>query len=129
MVAENAELRSQRMTFKEMVDEFMLKWKIVSEQKDELTDSYHALEEEKIILREQLRVEWTKEVEEATGQLTKHYEQTIQLVTAKAKNNQATWELLAAKLQAEVNSSKEELEAIRAQPGILQPPHHHHSSY
>ena len=118
LIAENGELRSQRMTFKELADEFMLKWKIVNEQKDQLTDSYHALQEEGIVLRERLRAEWTKEVEEATGQLTKHYEQTIKLVTAKAKNNQATWELLAAKLQAEVNSSKEELEAIRAQPGM-----------
>ena len=55
------------MTFKEMADEFMLKWKIVSEQKAELTDSYHALQEEKIVLREQLRVEWTKKVEELQG--------------------------------------------------------------
>ena len=39
-------------------------------------------------------------------------------MTARAKNNQATWELLAAKLQAEVNSSKEEVEAMRAQPGM-----------
>ena len=85
----NAELQSQRMTYKEMADEFMLKWKIVSEQEDELTDSYHALQEEKIVLRERLQVEWTKEVEEATEQLTKHYEQAIKLVTTKAKNNQA----------------------------------------
>ena len=118
LVTANAEPQSQRMSFKEMADEFMIKWKILSEQKDELSNSYLALQEEKIVLREQLRVEWTKEMEEATGQLTKHYEQTIQLVTAKAKNNQATWELLAAKLQAEVHSSKEELEAIRAQPGM-----------
>ena len=54
LVAANAELQSQRMTFKEMVDEFMLKWKIVNEQKAELTDSYNALQEEKIILREKL---------------------------------------------------------------------------
>ena len=45
LIAENAKRRSQRMTFKEMADEFMLKWKIVSEQKDELTNSYHALQE------------------------------------------------------------------------------------
>ena len=106
LVAVNAELQSQRMTYKEMADEFMLKWKIVNEQKAELTDSYHALQQEKIVLREKLWVEWTKEVEEATEQLTKHYEQTIELVTAKAKNNQATWELLAK------NNQAEELEAI-----------------
>ena len=85
------------MTFKEMADEFMLKWKIVSEKKDELTNSYHALQEEGIVPRERLWAEWTKEVEEAIGQLTKNYEQTIQLVTAKAKNNHASWEVLSAK--------------------------------
>ena len=94
------------MTFKELADEFMLKWKIVNEQKDQLTDSYHALQEEGIVLRERLREEWTKEVEEATGQLTKHYEQTIKLVTAKTKKNQATWELLLAKLQTDANNAK-----------------------
>ena len=72
LVAVNAELQSQRMTYKEMADEFMLKWKIVNEQKAELTDSYHALQQEKIVLREKLWVEWTKEVEEATEHLTKH---------------------------------------------------------
>ena len=96
----------------------MLKWKIVNEQKDELTDSYHTLQEEGIVKRERLRAEWTKEVEEAIGQLTKHYEKTNQLVNAKAKNNQASWELLLAKLQAEVNSAKDELDVIRAQLGM-----------
>ena len=57
-------------------------------------------------------------MEEATTQLTKHYEQTIALVTAKAKNNQATWELLIAKYQADAKSAKEELETNRAQPGM-----------
>ena len=76
------------MTFKELANEFMLKWKI--EQKVELTDSYHTLQEEGIVMRERLRVEWTKEVEEATGKLTKHYEHTIKLVTAKGKNNQTS---------------------------------------
>ena len=52
------------MTFKEMADEFMLKLKIVSEQKDELTNSYLVLQEEGIVLRERLRAEWAKEVEE-----------------------------------------------------------------
>ena len=37
------------MTFKEMSDEFMLKWKIVSEQKDELPEG--------IVLREKLWAE------------------------------------------------------------------------
>ena len=101
-----------------MADEFMLKWRIVEEQKQQLFDSYHTLQEEGIVTRERLRTEWTKEVEEATRQLTKHYEQTIALVTAKAKNNQASWELLIAKYQADAEKAKEELEANRAQPGM-----------
>ena len=117
LLAENKELRSQRTEFKELADEFMLKWKIVNEQKDQQTDSYHALQEEGIVTREKLWAEWTKEVEEATTQLTKHYEQTIALVTAIAKNNQASWELLIAKYQAEAEKAKEELEANRAHPG------------
>ena len=39
-------------------------------------------------------------------------------MTAKAKNNQATWELLIAKYQADANVAKEELEANRAQIGM-----------
>ena len=54
------------MTFSEMADQFMLKWKIVSEQKDELANSFLALQEEKIVLRERLQADWTKEVEETT---------------------------------------------------------------
>ena len=39
LIAENEELRNQHTTFKELADEFMLKWKIVNEQKEQLTDS------------------------------------------------------------------------------------------
>ena len=39
MVAENAELQSQRMTFKEIAHEFFIKCKMLTEQKDELSDS------------------------------------------------------------------------------------------
>ena len=56
-----------------MANEFMLKWRIVEEQKEQLSESYHKLQEEGIITRERLRSEWAKEVEEATAQLTKHY--------------------------------------------------------
>ena len=94
-----------------MANEFMLKWTITEEQKEQLSDSHHNLEEEGIITRERLQGEWTKEVEEGTTQLTKLYEQSIALVTANAKNNQATWELLNAKYQADANVAKEELEA------------------
>ena len=106
------------MAFKEMADEFFIKCKMLTEQKDELSDSYLVLQEERIVLQEKLRVECKKEWEGATEELTKHYEQSIQLVTAEAKSNQATYELLATRLQAEVNGLKEELAVVRAQPGM-----------
>ena len=74
LFAENEEIRSQHREWKEMANEFMLKWRIVEEQKEQLSDSYTKLQEKGIITRERLRAEWTKEVEEATAQLTKHYE-------------------------------------------------------
>ena len=76
-----------------MANEFMLKWRIVDEQKEKLLESYNKLQEESIVTKERLRADWKKEIEETIAQLTKHYEQTIALVTAKAKDNQATWEL------------------------------------
>ena len=81
MVAENAELQSQCMAFKEIADEFFIKCKLLSEQKDELSDSYLTLQEERIVERERVRAECKKEWEKATEELTKHYEQSIQLVT------------------------------------------------
>ena len=45
-----------------------------------------ALQEERIVEQEQVRAECKKEWEKATEELTKHYEQSIQLVTAEAKN-------------------------------------------
>ena len=62
------------MTFKEMANEFMIKCKVITEQKDHLSDSYLAQQEEKIVLKDKLRVKWKNEVEEATEQLTKTYE-------------------------------------------------------
>ena len=56
--AENEEIRSQHREWKEMANEFMLKWRIVDEQKEQLSDSYNKLQEESIITRERLRNEW-----------------------------------------------------------------------
>ena len=42
LFAETKEIRRQRTEFKEMADEFMLKWRIVEEQKQQLTNSYRA---------------------------------------------------------------------------------------
>ena len=101
-----------------MANEFMLNWQITEEEKAKLADSYHECQEEGIVTRERLRAEWRKEVEETTTQLTKHYEQPIALVTAKAKDNQAMYELLMAKCQADAKTAKEALENYRTQPGM-----------
>ena len=61
---------------------------------------------------------WRKEVEETTSQLTKHYEQTLALVTAKEKDNQAMYELLVAKCQADAKTAKEALENYITQSGM-----------
>ena len=78
----------------------------------------HQLQVEGIINKERQRDAWRKEVEETLTQLTKHYEQTIALVTAKAKDNQATCELLVSKCQEDAKAAREELEAHRAQIGM-----------
>ena len=57
LFAETEEIRRQRTECKEMADEFMLKWRIVVEQKQQLSDSYHALQLEGIVTRERLRVD------------------------------------------------------------------------
>ena len=118
LFAENTEIRGQHTELKEMANELMLKWRIVNEKKEQLSESYNKLQEESIVTKERLRADWKKEIEETIAQLTKHYEQTIALVTAKAKDNQATWELLIAKYQADANIAKQEFEANRAQIGI-----------
>ena len=58
LFAENEEIRSQHREWKEMANEFMLKWRIVDDQKEQLSDSYNKLQEESIITRERLRNEW-----------------------------------------------------------------------
>ena len=74
MIAENAELQSQRTTFKEMSDEFFIKCKLLSEQNEKLSDDCLALHEEKAVECERVRAECKKEWEKATEELTKHYE-------------------------------------------------------
>ena len=61
--------------FKEIADQFFIKCKMLTEQKDELSDSYLVLQEERIVEQEKLRAECKKEWEGATEELiTKHYE-------------------------------------------------------
>ena len=49
LISENAELQSQRTTFKEMSDEFFIKCKLLSEQNEKLSDDCFALQEEKAV--------------------------------------------------------------------------------
>ena len=54
----------------------------------------------------------------ATEELTKCYEQAIQLVTVEAKNDKAIYALLNTQLQVEINDLKAALELGRAQLGM-----------
>ena len=57
-------------------------------------------------------------MDETVAQLTKQYEQTIALVTTKAKDNQATLELLVCKCQEDAKAAREEVEVHRASIGM-----------
>ena len=115
---ENLDIRSQQRELQEMANEFMLKWRIIEEQRAKLSDSYNKLQAEGIVTRERLRDAWKKEVEETLTQLTKHHEQTLVLANAKSKEQQATLELLVSQYQENAKTAKEELEANRAQIGM-----------
>ena len=101
-----------------MANEFMLKWRITEEQRVKLSDSYNELQAEGIVTRERLRDAWKKEVEETLTQLSKHHEQTLVLANAKAKEHQATLELLVSQYQENAKTAKEQLEANRGQFGM-----------
>ena len=73
-----------------MASKNLQKWRISEEQRAQISDSYHQLQVEGIVDRERQQYSWRKEVDEMIAQLTKYYEQIIALVTAKAKDNQAT---------------------------------------
>ena len=61
MIAENAELQSQRRTMKEMADEFFIKSKLLSEQNEKLSDDCLAQHEVKAVECERVRAECKKE--------------------------------------------------------------------
>ena len=63
-------------------------------------------------VRAECKLDWRT----ATEELTKRYEQSIELVTAEAKNDKASYSLLNTKLQVEVDELKAALEMARAQP-------------
>ena len=98
MIADNAELQRQHTTFKEMSDEFFIKCKLLSEQNEKLFDDCLALHEEKAVECERVQAECKQDWVNATEELTKHYEQSIQQVTAEAKNSKASYTLLATQL-------------------------------
>ena len=118
LIAENEELQSQRASFKEMADEFFIKCKLLSEQNEKLSDDCHGLHEEKAVALERVRAECKQDWMNATEELTKRYEQSIQLVTAEAKNDKASYSLLHTQLQVQVNDLKMALETARANPGM-----------
>ena len=49
-------------------------------------------------------------MDETIAQLTKRYQQTIVLITVKAKDNQATLEFLVRKCQEDAKAAREEVE-------------------
>ena len=67
-------------------------WKISEEQRTNLSDSYNHLQVEALVNIERQRDVLMKESDERAAQLTKRYEQALELVTAKAQSAQSTCE-------------------------------------
>ena len=86
-----------------MADEFFIKCKLLSEQNEKLSNECYGLHEEKAAALERVRAECKQDWMNATEELTKRYEQSIQLVTAEAKNDKSSFTLLTTKLQVEIN--------------------------
>ena len=55
LFAKNEEIRSQQRELQSIANEYMLKWKIIEEQRTQLSNSYHELQVEGIVTRERLR--------------------------------------------------------------------------
>ena len=77
LFAENTEIRGQHTELKEMANELMLKWRIVNEKKEQLSESYNKLQEEGIITRERLRADWRILIDKHHQQLTKKVEESF----------------------------------------------------
>ena len=118
LFADNQELRRHQRAFQDMANEHMQKWRISEEQRAKISDAYHQLQSEHIAVKEQHRDAWRQERDETVAQLTNRYEQTIALITEKAKDNQATLALFARKSQAEAKAAREALEVHRASIGM-----------
>ena len=101
-----------------MANQHLQMWKISEEQRAALSDSYNHLQVEAIVDMEQQWDAWIKESVERAAQVTKNYEQSITLVTAKTKNTQATCELIVRKSEEDAKATRAELELCRAQIGM-----------
>ena len=115
---DNEEIRRQRESFKEMADSFFAKCNLLTEQNEKLSDELYDLHEKKAEAVERVRSECKLDWIKATEELTRRYEQSIELVTAEAKNDKSSYALLNTKLQVEVNELKAALEMARAQPRV-----------
>ena len=93
-----------------MESQHLRMWKISEEQRVQISDSYNHLQVEAVLDMERQRDAWRKESDEMATQLLKNYEQSIALVTAKAKDTQASCELLVRKCEEDAKTTKEELE-------------------
>ena len=118
LFAYNEELRSQHKELQEMASQHLQMWKISKEQRAQISDSYHHLQVEAIVNMEQQRDAWRKQSDKTTPQLLKNNEQSIALVTAKAKDTEANCELLLSKCEEDAKAAREELEFYRAQISI-----------
>ena len=101
-----------------MASQHLRMWKISKEQRAQISDSHNHLQVEAIIDMEQQRDAWRKESDETAAQLLKNYEQSIALVTAKAKDTQASCELIIRKCEEDAKAAREELELYQAEIGM-----------
>ena len=103
-----------------MASQHLQMWRISEEQRETISASYNHLQVEAIVDVERERDAWIKELDERASQLTKRYEQSLELVTTKAKNTQTTCELIVRKCEEDAKTARAELELCRAQIGIVE---------
>ena len=93
-----------------MANQHLQMWKISEEQRAALSDSYNHLQVEAIIDMERQRDAWIIESDERAAQLTKNDEQSLALVTAKARNTQSSCELIVRKCEEDTKKARAKLE-------------------
>ena len=107
---ENEDLRSQNTKLQEMASQHLHMWKISEEQRATISESYHQLQVEAIVDMERQRDAWIIESDERAAQLTKNDEQSLALVTAKARNTQSSCELIVRKCEEDTKKARAKLE-------------------